>query len=51
MLNVFAKTIMTATRTAQSPDHRSRAHWPQAERFDTRERARLEAHRISRLRD
>ncbi len=56
MLDIFARTIMTATRTDHSPyrrdaQQRGRAHWPASERFDTGARARIEAHRIGFLRD
>lgn len=55
MLNIFARSFMNATRNQpmphREPRHRGKAHWPASERFDTRERAQLEAHTHGRLRD
>lgn len=55
MLGIFANTFRTATRTATPHEtrhrHQGRAHWPPAERFDTRRSAELEAHLTARRRD
>ena len=51
MLNIIAKSFMTATRN----DHRARwntaGHWPDGERYDTRRSAELQAHTVARRRD
>ena len=47
MLNIFANTFMTATRTRWAAP----SHWADSERFDNRRSAELEAHTIARRRD
>ena len=48
MLNVFAKSFMTATRNAPHGTSERRwdapSHWARGERFDTRRNAEIEAH-------
>ena len=46
MLNIFAKTLMTAARQPQPKGHQGRRS-----RFDTRRDAEIEAHLIARRRD
>lgn len=45
MLNIFAKTFMTATGTA------SRNHWQKNTRFDERRRASFFPHNVDETRD
>ena len=45
MLNVFAKSFMTATRNAPGN------HWGSRQRYDSRRDAELEAHFVARRRD
>lgn len=49
MLNILAKSFMTATRNPTSANRRS--HWGAHERFDERRDAELIAHTVGRRRD
>ncbi|WP_255012909.1 hypothetical protein [Roseovarius sp. M141] len=51
MLNIFAKSIMTATRNDDPAPRCNRGHQGKRNRFDTRRDAEIEAHRIARRRD
>ncbi|MFK7940800.1 MAG: hypothetical protein AB8B82_15570 [Roseovarius sp.] len=51
MLNIFASTFNTATRTAPRREKETHVHWQPGERFNTREKAELEAHLTARRRD
>ncbi|SHL34068.1 hypothetical protein SAMN05443432_101190 [Roseovarius litoreus] len=51
MLNVFAKSFMTATRNAPNDRWGPPSHWSRSERFDNRRRAEIEAHLEARRRD
>jgi hypothetical protein len=51
MLNVFAKSFMTATRSATADRWGPPSHWSRSERFDNRRRAEIEAHLEARRRD
>lgn len=48
MLDIFAKSLMTATRHRAQPQTGPRSHWPRSERFDNRENAEIEAHLVGR---
>lgn len=48
MLDAFAKTFMTATRTRTHRQVGLPSHWQQTERFDNRENAEIEAHLMGR---
>lgn len=51
MLNIFANTFKTATRTDTRDPSRAHLHWRPGARFDNRHNAELEAHLIARRRD
>ncbi len=51
MLNIFAKSIMTATRNPDPAPRDNKGHLGDRSRFDTRRDAEIEAHRIARRRD
>lgn len=51
MLNVFAKSFMTATRSDRPDRWGAPSHWAKGERFDNRPRAEIEAHLTARRRD
>ncbi len=44
MLNIFANTFRTATRTDSRDTWGAPSHWAQGERFDNRRNAEIEAH-------
>lgn len=46
MLNIFANSFMTATRHTPKGRGAGGSHYPPNERFDTRRRAELEAHKL-----
>lgn len=48
MLQILARTFTTATRIDNRTGWGAPSHWPQGERFDTRERAEIEAHLVGR---
>lgn len=51
MLNIFANTFNTATRTNMREPGASHLHWRPGARFDNRSGAEIEAHLIGRRRD
>ncbi|HEY9038240.1 MAG TPA: hypothetical protein VIN05_04765 [Roseovarius sp.] len=51
MLNIFAKTIMTATRNPDPQTKDGKGHQGRRSRFDTRTDAEIEAHLVARRRD
>lgn len=51
MLNIFANSFMTASRTDHRDHWDSPSHWRQGERFDNRRDAEIEAHTTARRRD
>ncbi len=51
MLNIFAKSIMTATRNPDIQTKDNRDHQGRRSRFDNRTDAEIEAHLVSRRRD
>ena len=51
MLNIFAKTFMTATRTDQRTHWDKPSLWTNGERFSDRRDAEIEAHLTGRRRD
>lgn len=51
MLNIFANSFMTATRSGTANHPENRAHWAPGERFDNRRDAEMEAHLTARRRD
>ena len=46
MLNIFAKSFMTATGHDTRTHREGGSHYPPNERFDTRRRAEIEAHKL-----
>jgi len=51
MLNIFANSFMTATRTNRRDHWGAPSHWSEGERFDNRRNAEIEAHTTGRRRD
>jgi hypothetical protein len=51
MLNIFAKTFNTATRTDHRDHWGAPSHWRRGELFDNRRDAEIEAHLTARRRD
>jgi hypothetical protein len=51
MLNIFAKSIMTATRNPDPAPRGNKGHLGDRSRFDTRRDTEIEAHRIAHRRD
>lgn len=51
MFGLFAKTFRAHPRTEARGPWDAPAHWRQAERFDNRRDAEIEAHQVGRRRD
>lgn len=51
MLNIFANSFMTATRSSETEHQDNRSHWTKGTRFDNRRDAEIEAHLTARRRD